>query len=108
PPAAFRQPFARMDKPTFLDRRTFGITNYLAIAMVAMVVIAFIPRGTRKALESNTNNAEDWLPKSYNESVELDWFRKQFGSDSFVILSWEGCTLGNTDNLETLARKLRV
>lgn len=97
-----------MDKPTFLDRRTFGITNYLAIAMVAMLVIAFIPRGTRKALESNTNNAEDWLPKSYNESVELDWFRKQFGSEAFVIMSWEGCTLGNTDQLETLARKLRV
>jgi predicted RND superfamily exporter protein len=97
-----------MDKPTFLDRRTFGITNYLAIAMVAMLVIAFIPRGTRKALESNTNNAEDWLPKSYNESVELDWFRKQFGSEAFVIMSWEGCTLGNTDQLESLARKLRV
>lgn len=96
-----------MDSPTFLDRRTFGITNYLAIAMVTMLVIAFIPRGTRKALESNTNNAEDWLPSSYSESIDLNWFRKQFGSEAFMLLTWDGCSLGDTQQISQLARKLR-
>lgn len=95
-----------MDRPTFLDRQPFGIPNYLAIALVAVLFMALIPRGARKSLETNTNKVEDWLPASYTESVDLAWFRQQFGNEAFIVLSWDGCTLGDTEKLSLLEHKL--
>lgn len=95
-----------MDRPTFLDRRPLGIPNYLVLALVAMLLVALVPRGARKGLQSNTNRVEDWLPASYTESQELDWFRAQFGGEAFVLVSWDGCTLGNQEQLKLLGRKL--
>lgn len=95
-----------MERPTFLDRQPLGIPNYLAIALVAVLFVAVIPRGARKALETNTNNVEDWLPASYTESLDLVWFRQQFGNEAFMVLSWDGCTLGNTEKLNQLAQRL--
>ncbi len=93
-------------RPTFLDRRPLGIPNYLAIALVAVLVVASIPRGARRALDTNTNKVEDWLPDSYSESADLAWFRSQFGNEAFVVISWDGCTLGDTERLGLLAQKL--
>ncbi len=95
-----------MDRPTFFDRRPLGIPNYLAIALVAVMLVAVIPRGARKALETNTNKVEDWLPASYSESLDLAWFRQQFGNEAFIVASWEGCTLANAERLRLLADKL--
>lgn len=95
-----------MDRPTFLNRHTLGIPNYLVVALLAVLLVAAVPRGARKALETNTNKVEDWLPSSYTESQELAWFRQQFGSEAFVLVSWEGCTLGQTEQLRLLAGKL--
>jgi len=97
-----------MDRPTFLDRRPLGIPNYLAVALVAVTLVALVPRGARLALESNTNQVEDWLPATYSESVDLSWFRNQFGGEGFVLASWDGCTLGNSEQLNLLAGKLRA
>ncbi|QDU57619.1 MMPL family transporter [Aeoliella mucimassa] len=97
-----------MDRPTFLDRSPLGIPNYLAIALVVALMVAIVPRGARKALESNTNNVEDWLPASYTESTELNWFRDQFGTEAFVLVTWDGCTLSDTTQLEALASRLRT
>ncbi|MEL7498649.1 MAG: MMPL family transporter [Planctomycetota bacterium] len=45
-------------------------------------------------VQNKTNKVEDWLPPSYQETTELKWFRQYFRGDQFVIVSWEGCTLG--------------
>lgn len=96
-----------MTKQTsFLARRTLGQPNYFLIAMVAAFLVALMPRGARKAIESNTNKAEDWLPKNYPESVDLRWFRDHFLGEQFALISWDGCTLGNAEKLNWLARKL--
>ncbi|MEM9657170.1 MAG: MMPL family transporter, partial [Planctomycetota bacterium] len=95
-----------MKQPSFLARRTLGPPNYFLIAMAAAFLLAFVPRGARKAIQSNTNKAEDWLPSSYDEAVDLRWFRNHFIGEQFALLSWEGCTLGNTEKLNFLARKL--
>ena len=95
-----------MDRPTLLDRRPLGIPNYLVFALLAVLVVALIPRGARRALETNTNKVEDWLPASYAESVDLSWFRDQFGNEAFVVASWDGCTLGSPERLTLLAEKL--
>lgn len=91
---------------SFLARRTFGQPNYLLLALAAAFLVALIPIGVRKAIQSNANKAEDWLPKTYSESTDLAWFRDHFVGEQFAVVSWEGCTLGNTEKLDQLSRKL--
>ena len=95
-----------MNQPSFLARKTWGLSHYFLLAMAAAFVIAFMPRGVRFAIQSNTNKAEDWLPDSYDESKDLRWFRDYFIGEQFVLVSWDGCTLGDTEKLNLLARKL--
>lgn len=95
-----------MPQETFLARQSFGIPHWLLVALVAALFLGFVPRGVRKAVESNTNKAEDWLPANYPESTDLRWFRDHFVSAQFVLTSWDGCTLGDTQRLRLLVQKL--
>lgn len=97
---------AAPQRPPFLTRKTFGHANYLLLALVAAFVVALIPLGAHHAIESNSNRAEDWLPKSYTEFTDLVWFRDHFADEQFALVSWDGCTLGNTEKLDQLSRKL--
>lgn len=97
-----------MSREFFLSRRTWGLPHYLWIALAVTFALVFIPRGARKALESNSNKAEDWLPAAYSESADLKWFRDHFVHESFVLISWDGCTLGKPEKLRLLAEKLRA
>jgi uncharacterized protein len=93
-------------QPSFLARKTLGHANYFLLALVAAFLIAFIPRGAQRAIDSHSNRAEDWLPKSHTEATELAWFRDHFIGEQFALVSWDGCTLGNTEKLDQLSRKL--
>ena len=95
-----------MSEPSFLARRTWGTPNYFLIALALACVLAMVPVAVRRAMQTNSNRAEDWLPNTYTESIELNWFRKHFQNESFVLCSWDGCTLGTTAQLELLAEKL--
>lgn len=75
-------------KKTFYDRWGWIIL----IGSLACIPFAFFAAG--KAVQSNVNKVEDWLPKSFAETGELAWFRKNFPSDQFILVSWEGCKLG--------------
>ncbi len=88
----------RVQKPsvggkTFYDRWGWAIL----IASLAGVPFAFF--GAGKAVQSNVNKVEDWLPKSFAETGELAWFRKNFPSDQFILVSWDGCKLGEHPEL---------
>lgn len=78
---------------TFYDRWGWLIL----IASLACVPFAFF--GAAKAIQSNVNKVEDWLPKSFAETGELAWFRKNFPSDQFILVSWEGCKLAENPEL---------
>ena len=78
---------------TFYDRWGWLIL----IASLTCVPFAFY--GAGKAIQSNVNKVEDWLPKSFAETGELAWFRKNFPSDQFILVSWEGCKLGENPEL---------
>ena len=95
-----------MKQPSFLACKTLGQPNYFLLAMLVAFLLALMPRGARRAIESNTNKAEDWLPPGYAESVDLRWFRDHFIGEQFALVSWDGCTLGDTEKLEKLARSL--
>jgi uncharacterized protein len=95
-----------MKQSSFLARHTLGLPNYLLIAMAAAFVIALAPRGAFKAVQSNSNNLDAWLPAAHKEVVDLDWFREQFDGDQFVLVSWDGCTLAEAGKLQRVARRL--
>lgn len=97
---------ALQQQPAFLSRKTLGQPNYLILALVSAFLVALIPIGVRKAIKTNSNKAEDWLPASYSESTDLAWFRDHFVGEQFALVSWDNCTLANTEKLDQLGRKL--
>ncbi len=84
---------------SFFSRRSFLIVCVLVFSL------PFIFAGTRRTLESNTNNVKDWLPQAFDETAEHSWFQSHFPHEQFVLISWEGCTL-HDQRLKLLAGKL--
>ena len=61
---------------------------------VLVIVFFFVPfamRGARYAVQRMKNDVKDWLPADFPETAELDWFRKHFLGEQFVVISWEDC-----------------
>jgi uncharacterized protein len=77
-----------MGKSTFLAR------NATRILIVAVLLAPLACFGAIKAIKGNKNDVSDWLPTNYQETVELRWFRDHFLADQFVIISWDGCEIG--------------
>ncbi|MBX3421170.1 MAG: MMPL family transporter [Pirellulaceae bacterium] len=65
------------------------------------MVVLFTLNGVWKALRDGSNRIEDWLPRGFQESLELEWFRSQFGGDSFLMISWQGCEIAPNANAES-------
>jgi predicted RND superfamily exporter protein len=78
-----------MPKSSFLARYA---THILIISAIVTPLACW---GALKAIKGNRNDVSDWLPKSYPETIELGWFRQHFVADQFIIVSWDGCTLGD-------------
>jgi len=74
----------------------------LAATAVSIPVVYF---AAMAALATNRNNVEDWLPKNFPETTVHRWFWQHFPNEGFVVVSWEGCTLGD-ERLEAFARRL--
>ncbi len=73
---------------TFYDRWGW------VVLLISLACVPFAYYGAGLAVQSNVNKVEDWLPKTYRETGELARFRKNFPSDQFIIVSWNGCQLG--------------
>jgi uncharacterized protein len=82
-----------------------GISNALVVLMLVFFMVPFALRGARLALDEMKNDIKDWLPSSFAETEELEWFRKQFLGEQFVVASWEGCT-ADDQRLQLLVKKL--
>lgn len=61
--------------------------------------------GAVKALGTNANDVRTWLPQELPETTEYANFGRHFGSEEFVAVSWEGCTLDDP-RLPRLADRL--
>ncbi|MFV2066667.1 MAG: RND family transporter [Pirellulales bacterium] len=86
--------------------KPFFARNYFVILLLVVFLAPFITRGARMAIEGNNNDIKDWLPPDYPESTRLKWFQRHFLGEQFILVSWEGCTLGDTTKLDLLAHKL--
>lgn len=93
----FRDSYTRL-----LRRRSFWII------CAFFAVLPMIVAGSIRAVNSNTNDVQDWLPASYQETIDLQWYVSKFnsGSDQVVVVSWTGCRLDDP-RLPMLAAKLR-
>jgi predicted RND superfamily exporter protein len=90
-PAACTDLISREDEPPML-KPTFFARRALLILVVVFFFVPFALRGARMAVQGMKNDVKDWLPKDFVETAELDWFRKHFVSEQFVVVSWDGCT----------------
>ena len=61
--------------------------------------------GAKITLRGNRNDVKEWLPPSYRETGEYKWFQKNFANETFVLVSWDGCTLDD-ERLKILTEKL--
>ncbi len=85
--------------------KTFFSDHGFRIIFVVVFLLAFVWMGTKRTLLSNANNVADWLPATFEETKEYQWFLKFFPFESFVVVSWDGCTMDD-DRLEMFAEKL--
>ena len=80
-----------------MHKSFFGRHALLVLAIV-FFSIPFALRGSRYAVQRMKNDVKDWLPTDFPETHELDWFRKRFLGEQFVVISWDGCH-GNRDDV---------
>ncbi len=90
------------------QRSTFFGRRSLLILVVVFFLVPFALRGARIAVQHMRNDVKDWLPADFPETAELDWFRQHFLGEQFVVISWDGCGVGGTDErLKLFLAKLR-
>ncbi|MEQ1903967.1 MAG: MMPL family transporter [Pirellulaceae bacterium] len=81
----------------FFSRR---IPVFYNVAMLMLCIVFFLLpfglRGARMAVSEIQNNVADWLPKHFEETVDLVEFRKYFLGDAFVVVSGPWCKEGNS------------
>jgi len=75
------------------------------ILIIVFFLLPLIGQGTRRTVESNSNNVADWLPDSFEETHQYQWFLKNFPFERFVVVSWQGCTMEDS-RVEMFAQKL--
>ncbi|HEY1602227.1 MAG TPA: MMPL family transporter [Pirellulales bacterium] len=86
-------------------KRDFYARYSPAILLIAVFLLPISFAGARRALRSNQNRVEQWLPDQYEETQVYAEFRKHFQGEEFVLVSWDGCVL-NDQRLKLLAAKL--
>lgn len=62
--------------------------------------------GAAQAIRTSANDVRTWLPQGLAETSEYARFSRHFGTEEFVVVSWEGCTLDDP-RLPGLAERLR-
>ncbi|MDR2439832.1 MAG: MMPL family transporter [Planctomycetaceae bacterium] len=75
------------------------------ILIIIFFLLPFVWMGTKRTLMSNSNNVADWLPNSFVETQQYQWFLKNFPFERFVVVSWQGCTMDDS-RLEMFAQQL--
>jgi hypothetical protein len=73
--------------------------------MLVAFLLPVVLLGAKITLRGNRNDVKEWLPASYSETGEYKWFQKNFANETFVLISWDGCTL-NDERVKILSEKL--
>ena len=76
-------------------KHSFFKNHALGLLMLVTFLLPIVLLGAKITLRSNRNDVKEWLPASYRETGEYKWFQKNFANETFVLISWDGCTLGD-------------
>ncbi|MFK7770188.1 MAG: RND family transporter, partial [Mariniblastus sp.] len=71
----------------------------------ALLSVAFCVFGLTQ-LKTNTEDVMQWLPDQSQAREDYDYFEQHFGSDDFLIATWDGCTVEDP-RLSQFAQQLR-
>ncbi len=63
------------------------------IIALVVVMLPFTVWAAILALKSNRNDVKEWLPDTFQATQDYRAFQQHFGDETFVLVSWEGCTL---------------
>jgi predicted RND superfamily exporter protein len=85
--------------------QTFFSRWAIYIILVAVFLMPGIGGGALRAVKTNRNQVKEWLPATYSETADFNWFLKHFAGGPFVLMSWDGCTLDDP-RLSLLSAKL--
>lgn len=85
----------------FYDRSSRWILLAVAISFPLLVISA------GKTVSTARNDVQDWLPDSFEETHQYADFQKHFAGETFILASWEGCTLDDP-SVEKLAQALEA
>ncbi len=85
--------------PLYLRSRTFFDRYALLVLMIFGFALPTVFLMARTAVQSHQNKIQDWLPKNYSEARDLVEFRKNFAGDQFVVVSWDGCRIGDDPHI---------
>jgi len=87
-----------------MTKRSFYQRYDLWICLAALLLTPGLVYETLRAMQSNSNDVVDWLPKGFQQTKDLFWFAQRFGIDAILVVSWPGCTLEDErlDRLEQL------
>ena len=81
--------------------------NAIWILGVVFFLIPFALRGAKMSFRSMKNDVTDWLPASFKETMELEWFGRHFFNERFVVVTWEGCSTDD-ERYHLLTSKIRA
>jgi len=72
---------------------------YAKIFVVTLIIMGLalpvIVWGSISTMKSMFNAPITWVPESFAERKEYDQFREHFEGNDVVVISWEGCTIGD-------------
>ena len=74
-------------KRTFYERFAWPIIIVVVLMAPVTIWAAF------SALRTNKNDVKEWLPESFQATQDYKEFQSHFGNETFVLISWDGCTL---------------
>lgn len=96
-----------MKQSSLLERRgPLGMPYALLILLAFFFCLPAAFRAARLSLRDKENDVKDWLPSDFPETAELEWFAGHFAGESFVLATWDGCTVED-QRLTLLASKLK-
>lgn len=84
---------AEVSKSVPPEPRSFARSYTVSVLLIALALIPLLLWGVVGALNSNTNDPRQWLPRGFHETDTYNWLQSHFGNDEITIVSWPGCTL---------------
>jgi uncharacterized protein len=86
-------------------KRSFYAVFSRPIIVVVAIMFPITVWAAIQTLQTNRNDVQEWLPESFEATRDYHEFQSHFGNETFVLVSWQGCTLDD-ERLDKLAELL--